>query len=120
MGYTPFAKNLRKMMIDADENLVDLSKLLDCSVSFVSLVFTGKKATPESWVEIISKHYNLNGIQKNELFEAYCESKKNVQIDLSNSNNSQRKLALQFQRNLNGLTDDEIEKQSEILKKGGK
>ena len=120
MGYTPFAKNVRKMMIDADENLLDLSELLDCSVSFVSLVFTGKKAVPESWVEIISKHYDLNDIQREELFEAYCESKRNVQIDLSNSNNSQRKLALQFQRNLNGLTEEEIERLSEILKKGGK
>lgn len=120
MGYTPFAKNVRKMMIDADENLLDLANQLDCSVSFVSLVFTGKKAVPESWIEIISNHYNLNDKQREKLFEAYCESKKNVQIDLSNSNNMQKRLALQFQRNLNGLTDEEVERLSEILKEGGK
>lgn len=110
MGYTPFAKKVKKMMDDTDENLADLAKLLDCSVSFVSLVFKGQKMAPVLWIEIISNHYNLDSIQRMELFEAYCKSNKNASL-----NDSQKELLFLIEEDQIGLTDEEFKELSKIV-----
>ena len=118
MGYTSFGKYVRKLMIDSDENLLDLSKVLEVSSAFVSSVFTGKKSVPDAWLEKLTDHYRLSSKEINELVNARDEAKKSVNIDLSRTNIEQRKLAFQFQRKLTNLNNKEIEKLMSILNKG--
>lgn len=116
MGYTKFGKMIRKEMIDHDENLLTIAKLLVVTTSFVSAVLTGSKSIPDNWVYELSKHYGLEGTKYNELYDAYCEDKKNVRIDVGNVSLTQKKLVLQFQRKLHELNEDEIQSIFNILK----
>ena len=115
MGYTKFGKIVRKLMIDNDENLLSIAKLLNVTTSFVSAVLTGSKSVPDNWVDELSEHYELNSSNREELYNAYCEDKKNVRIDVENVSLDQKKLALQFQRKLPELNDDEIKNITKIL-----
>ena len=116
MGYTKFGKIVRKEMIDHDENLLSIAQLLGVTTSFVSAVLTGGKSVPDNWVDELSKHYGLKGSKYDEFYDTYCEDKKNVRIDVENVPLTQKKLAVQFQRKLPELDEDEIQSIFDILK----
>lgn len=117
MGYTNFGKIIKKLMIDAEDNLGTLSKLLGVSTAFVSAVLVGKKAVPEEWYSILCNHYSLDEKGKEELYEAYCETKKSIKLDLSNEQPEKKRLALQFQRKLPTLNQNELQSIFKILGK---
>lgn len=116
MGYTKFGKIIRKEMIDHDENLLSIAKLFGVSSSFVSAVLIGNKSAPYNWLKTLSEHYDLEDSEYDELYNAYCEDKKNIKIDVEDVPLNQKKLALQFQRRLPELNDDEIHSIFDILK----
>ena len=116
MGYTRFGKKVKKMMIDRDENLGTLAKLLNVSTAFVSSVLIGNKSIPEDWYRALCNHYALNEEDKNDLYDAFCETKKMIRVDLSNVQNDKKKLALEFQRKLPSISQSELNSIREILK----
>lgn len=115
MGYTKFGKIVRKEMIDHDENLLTIARLLRVTTSFVSAVLTGNKSVPDNWLEELSEHYKMEGTKYEELYDAYCEDKKNVRIDVENFPLATKKLAIQFQRKLPELDEEEIKIINDIL-----
>ncbi len=115
MGYTKFGKIVRKKMIDHDENLGDVASLLDVSTAFVSSVLLGNKSIPENWLKMLSDHYKMTYAEKKELYDAYCEDKKNIKIDVEQASVPQIKLVMQFQRKLPQLTDEEVRALFDIL-----
>ena len=117
MKYTKFAKYVRKLMIDNDENLSDLSKVFDVSISFVSSVFVGKKVIPEKWIDLIVSHYNLDKDQENQLINLYGESKDSLKIDMSTLNNERKQMVVQFQRKLESLSDTDVETLQKIFER---
>ncbi len=119
MGYTRFGKFIRKLMVDNDETLKDLAELLDVSTAFVSSVLIGKKPVPKNWLESLSDHYNLDDEKINELSDAYDESKNAIKIDVSDCEVGKKKLALQFQRRLSSLSEEEVKSLLDILGKEG-
>lgn len=114
MKYTSFGKVVKKLMIEHDENLSTLSNLLNVTKSFVSAVFVGKKSIPDEWYDILCEHYNLDNYN-NDLFNAFCENKKIIKINVSNVSTNKKKLALQFKAKLSSLSQDQIHRISEIL-----
>lgn len=118
MGYTKFGKSVRKLMIDHDENLGDLGQIMGVSTAYVSYVLTGKKKVPEDWYGTICDHYNLNENERKNLYDAYCDTKTDVKIDMGGISLTGKKLALQFQRKLPGLNEDDIKSIKEILERG--
>ena len=115
MGYTAFGKIVRKLMIDNDETLCDVASFTSGTTAFVSAVLTGKKNVPDGWVEAISKHYHLSDEEKAALFDAYCEQKNTVRIEIGQMSLGGKKLAIVLQRKLPGLTDEEMERIRSIL-----
>ena len=115
MERSRFGKELKKLMIDNDECLIQLAELLDVSIPFVSAVISGKKNVPENWIIKISQHYNLNLQEQNRLINLAEESKQTIKINLSNCSDSQRGLALQLHRKLSDLEEDEIKQLMNIL-----
>ena len=116
MASSLFGKELKKLMIENDENLMHVAEYLGgVSVPFVSAVISGKKNVPEGWIEIISTHYKLD-LQKQSYIRDLAEkSKQTLKINLTNCSNQQRVLAVQLQRNLSNLDDSEIKKLMDIL-----
>ncbi len=53
MAYTSFGKFLRKLMVDNDQNLQDLSELFGVSVPFISSVLMGKKNIPSGVLHLL-------------------------------------------------------------------
>lgn len=115
MEKSSFGKELRKLMIDNNESLINLADLFEVSIPFVSSVISGKKNVPDNWIDKISTHYNLDLQEKRHFTDLAEESKQMLKINLTQCTRPQRGLALQLQRNLNNLEDDEIKQLMEIL-----
>ncbi len=115
MGYTNFGKTIRKHMIDRDENLCTLANMFDVTTAFVSAVLLGKKPAPEDWYNILCEHYNLSEEERKKFYDEYCDTKKTIKIDVSSSDYSKKKLAIQFQRRLSDLSEEEMKSIMDIL-----
>ena len=119
MGYTKFGEYMRILRIKHHEVMGDLAKVLGVKTSFLSAVETGKKNIPENWFDLITKHYKLTDNEKEELLEAMEMSKTQVKLNLSNSENFKREMALQFQRSFNEIDEDTAKIIINLLNKKG-
>ena len=105
MGYTKFGEFMRIQRIKNHEVMGDTAKLLGVKLPFVSTVESGKRNVPEEWVPILIEHYCLNCKEQSELRDAIEHSKTQVKINLTAANNTQRRLAVQFQRSFEKLDE---------------
>ena len=58
---TEIGKELRKLRIDRDERLLDMSERLDKSSAFISAVERGTKTPPIGFEDLVIKVYQLAG-----------------------------------------------------------
>ena len=114
---TSFGKILRKIRIDHNEFLKDMADKLDVTVSYLSAIEHGKREVPNGWVNEIGELYNLSKQEINELDTALYESKKELFFNLSNLNDSKRKVAIAFAREFDDFSDEQISDMLNILKK---
>ena len=113
MKYTKFGEYFRILRIKHKEVLSDVKELLGVSSAFISAVECGKKPIPEKWYDILVTHYKLNNTEQKDLFDAIEMSKKSVSIDIKDASNNQKKVALQFCRSFDDISDETA---NEILK----
>lgn len=111
---TKFGKELRKIRVDLDENIIDMAKKLHISISYLSSIEAGKRKIPNDLVEKIIERYHLNEERSEILRQAEAESSEMIDIDLSNVSTEQRKLVFALSRKLCTISDDEC---LSILKK---
>ena len=97
---------MRIQRVKNHEVMGDTAKLFDVKIPFVSTVERGKRNVPDEWIPILIEHYNLNAEEEADLYEAVEQSKTQVKINLVSTNNTQRRLAVQFQRSFEKLDDD--------------
>ncbi len=102
-------------MIDHDETLGDFASFVGVSSAFVSSVLTGKKNIPDDWYDKICEHYPLNNADKTALYDAYCETKNSIKIDVVAIPAQAKRVALQFQRQLPTLSTEDLEAIRKIL-----
>lgn len=119
MSYTRYGEFMRILRIKAHEVMGDTAKMLGVKVPFVSAVENGRKNVPEEWLPKLIEHYHLNESEQKELMLAVEESKTQMKIDLFSASNTQRKLAVQFQRSFENLDDDTVEAILKLLHKEG-
>lgn len=117
MSYTKFGEFMRIQRIKNHEVMGDTAKLFGVKLPFVSTVESGKRNVPEEWIPILVEHYGLNAEKKNELLEAVEQSKTQVKINLVSTNNTQRRLAVQFQRSFEKLDEDTVTAIMKLLDK---
>ncbi len=106
MSYTRYGEVVRILRVKHHEVMADLAKVLNATLPFMSAVENGKKNVPNEWAELLIAHYSLNEEETAELYRAIEESKTQMKIDLTSSNNTQRSLAIQFQRSFEKLDED--------------
>ena len=119
MAYTKYGEFMRILRIKFHEVMGDTAELLGVKLPFVSAVENGKRNVPEDWYEKIVKHYNLSLDEQKELREAINESKTQMKINLVNTNNVKRQMALQFQRSFDDIDEETARKIIEMLNSGG-
>ena len=118
MGYTRYGELMRILRIKHHEVMGDTAKLMNCMVSFVSSVESGKKNVPETWTQIIIEHYQLSQAEQAELFEAIEDSKTQVKLNLISASLPQRRVAVQFQRSFEKLDDETADAIYRLLNNG--
>ena len=117
MGYTKYGEFMRVLRVKAHEVMGDTAKLLGVKVPFVSAVESGKRNVPEEWVPILIEHYDLDAAGQAELRDAIESSKTQMKIKLISASNTQRRLAVQFQRSFENLDEDTAEAIMKLLNK---
>ena len=81
---TKFGKQLRSLRIEKDLRLKDMADELGVTVAYLSAVENGKRAVPDSWVERISKEYDLSDQEVISMQKAAYENKKDIKMVLVN------------------------------------
>ena len=117
MGYTKYGEFMRVLRVRHHEVMGDIAKLFEVKVPFVSAVESGKRNVPEEWIPIIIAHYQLSEKEQNELYEAIAESRTQIKMNLTEAGNSQRRVAVQFQRSFEKMDEATAEAILELLKK---
>lgn len=108
---TPFGLVLRKLRLDKNQRLLDLSQALEISSSFLSAIETGRKPIPGGFVTKLSRAMGLSAEQVAELRKAKDRTRKEVDVD--NKSEEQRELIAAFARRLDDVPDalrEEIKK----------
>ena len=117
MGYTKYGEFMRVLRVKAHEVMGDTAKLLGVKVPFVSAVESGKRNVPEEWIPVLIEHYDLDAAEQAELRDAIESSKTQMKINLISASNTQRRLAVQFQRSFENLDEDTAEAIMKLLNK---
>ena len=120
MAYTKYGEFMRVLRVKAHEVMGDTAKMLDVKIPFVSAVESGKRNVPEDWVPKIVEHYKLDSEKTAELLDAIESSKTQMKINLTSASNTQRQLAVQFQRSFEKLDEDTAEAIMKLLNKEDK
>ena len=117
MGYTKYGEYMRVLRVKAHEVMGDTAKLLGVKVPFVSAVESGKRNVPEEWIPVLIEHYDLDAAGQAELRDAIESSRTQMKINLISASNTQRRLAVQFQRSFENLDEDTAEAIMKLLNK---
>ena len=117
MSYTKFGEFMRIQRVKHHEVMADTAQLFGVKLPFVSTVENGRRNVPEEWIPVLIEHYDLSPAEQAELLDAVEYSKTQMKINLTNSNNTQRKLAVQFQRSFENLDEDTTRAILKLLEK---
>lgn len=115
---TEIGKELRKLRIDRDERLLDMSERLDRSSAFISAVERGTKTPPNGFEELVIKAYQLAGDAAATMRRAADRSRKAFTVEAQSA--LARDTAGLMARRMNSLSDDDLKSIFEILSKKDK
>lgn len=115
---TAFGKELRKLRIMTGELIRDMAAKLNVTASYLSAVETGKRQTPDGWVDKIADLYSLSLQEKIALQKAADASVLSVKLDLKGLNDRRRQTAVLFAREFSDMDDEKLETIRRLLNEG--
>lgn len=118
MNITALGKYLRILRLNNAEIMKIMAEKVGVSVAYLSSVELGNKAPSSKFLKNIELSYGLRGDSLEEFRSAAAKSLESVSIDLSNSNDDDKKLALVFARKISELNRDEKNELARLLEKG--
>ncbi len=113
---TELGKELRKLRIDHNERLLDMSKKIGKSAAFISAVETGQKTPPTGFEELIITAYNLAKAAAEKLRHAADRSR--AAFTITTDSPLGRDTAGLLARRMNSLSDEQLEEIKHILRRG--
>lgn len=112
---TRFGKELKKIRIENDEILKDMAAKLNVTAAYLSAVENGNRRVPESWIEIISREYDLEEQEVAKLQDMAFEDRDSIKISFDNQNEAESNLALSFARKFKTLNNADVLEIQKIL-----
>lgn len=109
------SKFLRKLRIDRDEYLKDMSEKTGVSIAFLSAVENETKKMTESLIQKIIDVYQLDKEEQDELRAASMEANKEATIYLDNLNQEKIDLTYIFARRIETIDENTLKKLKDIL-----
>ena len=113
---TEFGKFTRKLRIDLNETLYQMAKKLNVSSAFLSAVEVGSKNVPKTWLDLLSKEYELSKGKIEELKNAIELSSNIIKLDFTNKKLEDKELILKLAKRISDLDVRAKEKLNKILK----
>ena len=104
---TEVGRFLRKLRVDADEVLYDMSQRMGCTSAFISALELGKRPVPSEFQQKLIRIYNLTNEQKSDFQKAIDKSATSVTIDLGELDEPSKEVALVFARRLKTMEEKE-------------
>lgn len=117
------ANNLRKFLVslrsdNGNESILDMATKLGISESYLSRIERGLRVIPENFYEVIVEKYKLDDKKANELYSNIAKLTTEVKINLKNSSNEKKTVAVNFAKKFSKLKDSDVEEIDNILKRG--
>jgi transcriptional regulator with XRE-family HTH domain len=82
MKKTPYGIFLKKLRIDRNEILEDMSKKMNITKSYLSAIECGKRNIPDYLNELILELYQLSDVEKLNMYKSYSDTIDNRKIKL--------------------------------------
>ncbi|UKS54911.1 helix-turn-helix domain-containing protein [Exiguobacterium acetylicum] len=105
---TPFGKFCRKIRIDHNEILKDMSTKLGVTLSYLSAVENGKRAIPEDWVGRITELYNLNEDERFLLQESVYETEGLIKFKTEEIGENNQQVLMALARKQSDISPNEL------------
>jgi transcriptional regulator with XRE-family HTH domain len=112
---TAIGRFLRKVRIDRDEILRNMSDKLGVTSSYLSAVENGKRIFPDEWEDTLNKLYSFTEQQRIEFKNAIVESKDTFELNAKSVNKPNRELAYVFARKFQDLDEATVRQIKELL-----
>lgn len=117
---TALGKFLKKLRVDRNEVLKDMSARLGVTASFLSAVENGKKRMPSEWNSRLCTAYELDAESRKLLTVAIAETEFSIDLGLAGVEPANRELAVFFARRFAVLDNDQVKAIQKILRKDEK
>jgi len=105
-----YGKFIRAIRKERGETLNTMAEKLDVSIAFLSALEVGKKTIPTIYVDKISRVYNFDQTQKEELASSIELSNGKVILKLDNCSEAKKEFCLLLSRNFKKLDDEKMKK----------
>lgn len=115
---TALGKELRKLRIDNEERLAEMSARIGKSAAFISAVEVGKKAPPARFEELVIQAYGLADEAAQLLRAAADRSRQTFTIRAQSE--LERDTAGMMARRMHSLSEHDLKSIFQILESGGK
>lgn len=117
------ANNLRKFLVslrsdNGNESILDMATKLGISESYLSRIERGLRVIPENFYEVIVEKYKLDDKKAKELYSNIAKLTTEVKINLKNSSNEKKTVAVNFAKKFSKLKDSDVKEIDNILKRG--
>lgn len=116
MKYSKFGEFARILRIQNHQVMGNMAEILNVSVPFLSAVETGKKNVPAKWLPILVNYYQLSDTEAKDLAEAIRLSRTQVKLNLVNSSDLQRRVAMKLEEEFSSINDEKMQRIYDILK----
>lgn len=110
-----FGLLLRKLRLKNNESLNSLSKKLNVSITFLSLLENNKKQIPLEYGDKLTTIFDLSEQESNELKSSIDYTNKKISIDLSQLSTERQEISLSFARTINTASQKKLEELRKIL-----
>lgn len=106
---TNFGKEIRKIRIEKNENMVKMAEKLKMSISYLSSIENGKRAIPDDMIDKLKTIYDLDEKEMQKLNDMKNSELTKVSIDLTATDTYQNDVAIALARKIKWLTEDDCQ-----------
>jgi HTH-type transcriptional regulator, competence development regulator len=112
-----FGKELKMLRLKNDEILKNMADKMEMSSAYLSAIELGKRKVPDDFIEKLTKAYQLNQLQVNEINNALNEHEGKIEIILNNVDPEKKEMAMIFARTFENMGSEKAKQIIEMLKK---
>lgn len=112
-----FSKELRKLRIDHELRLADLSAKTGVSVTMLSAIETGERKPSTEFVDTVADKLKLSDDQRSALHVLAAKERRQVSVPVDEADEKSAELAVAFARRFESLDKKQVDELLKMLTK---